>query len=152
MRGRSSNTNQNTRLDERGNHAQGGDYDEGKKTALQPLAVATDFEIWDSDESSHDHDDLLEFMKQRQEILDLLSSSFDEWNVKCSKLLRSAGLPPIDAADFSFWAFRFCLADSDVMSRQDWLACNNNQDRLKYVQDFLQFTLKLEQNARQKQR
>jgi hypothetical protein len=122
---------------------------------IPPLAVATQFEIWNDDESSHDHDDFLmeSFMNQRQDILDLLQSSFSS-DLNTSAFLR-VGLPPVDATDFSFWALRFCLAESDVASRQHWLAysrpnSNNNHDR--DVQDFLQFVLQHKQDAMQEER
>jgi hypothetical protein len=59
--------------------------------------------------------------------------------------LRLIGLPPIHATDFSFWSLRFCLPENDVVARQKLLACQNDQDRLNYVQDFLQFVCKKKQ-------
>ena len=68
--------------------------------------------------------------------------SVEEMRERCLVLLTSvrpvedlttAGLPPLDAEAFSYWAIRLVLAPLDAESRLNWLANRSTSDRIGHV-------------------
>merc|ERR1712194_182536 len=101
----------------------------------KPLAVATDFDVWTEENISMEKQ--LSLKEKRAHILKILSNISD-----LNGTVNRVGLPPINIMEFSFWALRFVLSESDVASRQRWLfSCNGAEERMQYVQDYFETIL-----------